>query len=336
MSANRNAMLLAAFLCQLGLAQPSPTILDILGENWVAYYQDIFDFSKMSSNSGISIALRPSKPFQSFTDITDIVAVNGRPAKGVWINRGSSMLRLSPTAVSGAAMPSSIADVTRSAVVQHYLEILQMDGTPIGTITATGMNFGAPPPGAPAAILRDNVVVTGGTGAFFGARGQAGNGRDSGGANARVASITEDPANRRVNGGGSHRFTVYLIPMSRPEIVSTPTGPAIFHPDFSPVSAAKPARTGEVVIFRATGLGPTGPGVDPGQPFPSDVLQQVNSPVDVTVNGIAAEVINKVGWPGTRDFRLDIRIPDGTSPGSAVAQITAAWIAGSEFTIPIQ
>lgn len=125
--------------------------------------------------------------------------------------------------------------------------------------------------------------------------------------------------------------------MSRPEIATTVAGPAIFHVDFSPVTAAKPAKAGEVLIVRATGLGPTVPGIDPGQPFPADALQQVNSPVEVTVNGQSAEVVNKIGWPGQVDtYRLDFRVPDGTRAGTAAIQLTAAWITGASVNIPIQ
>jgi len=63
----------------------------------------------------------------------------------------------------------------------------------------------------------------------------------------------------------------------------------------------------------------------------------VNSPVDVTVDGIAAEVINKIGWPGETDtYRLDIRVPSGTAPGPASIQITAAWIQGPAVTVPVR
>ena len=84
----------------------------------------------------------------------------------------------------------------------------------------------------------------------------------------RNASVREDPAQRRINGGGKGVAFLHLIPMSRPEIVATASGPAVFHADFSPVTTVKPAKVGEVLIMRATGLGPTRPGIDPGQPFP--------------------------------------------------------------------
>jgi hypothetical protein len=59
-----------------------------------------------------------------------------------------------------------------------------------------GFSSGMPsPPGPPAGSK--NSAITGGTGAFFGVRGQKGqrNGLLSGATSERVASITEDPAN---------------------------------------------------------------------------------------------------------------------------------------------
>ena len=125
--------------------------------------------------------------------------------------------------------------------------------------------------------------------------------------------------------------------MSRPEVIITPNGPAIFHADFSPVTATNPAKPGEVVIARVSGLGPVRAALEPGEPFPSDPLAVVNSPIDVTVNGGATQVINAVGWPGTTDnYRLDFPIPAGTLAGDARVQIAAAWIAGPEVRIAVR
>ena len=187
-------------------------------------------------------------------------------------------------------------------------------------------------------VTGGNLTIAGGTGAFLGARGQLGAvAAPPGVLAARSASITEDPANRRRNGGGTQRWVVHVIPMSWPQIVTTASGPVLFHADFSPVTTAKPARTGEVLIVKATGLGPTVPGINPGQPFPTDALQQVNSPVAVAVNGQAAEVINSIGWPGLMDtYRVDFRLPAGATGGAAAIQVSAAWVAGSSVNIRIQ
>ena len=67
------------------------------------------------------------------------------------------------------------------------------------------------------------------------------------------------------------------------EIAVVPAGPAITHSsDFSLVTASKPATAGEILSLFARGLGPVTPGVDPGQPFPSNPLAIVNSPVAST------------------------------------------------------
>jgi uncharacterized protein (TIGR03437 family) len=111
----------------------------------------------------------------------------------------------------------------------------------------------------------------------------------------------------------------------------------VFHADFSFVTAAKPAKAGEVLIVQATGLGPTVPGVIPGQPFPTDAPPTVNSPLDVTVNGQPAEVINKIGWPGLVDtYRVDFRVPESATAGQVLLQLTSAWIAGPTVFIPVQ
>ena len=314
------------------LAQAPITILDTQAENRVSYFHDIWDYSKIASDPGIAKPLRPIKPFQSATDINDIVAVNGKPAKGTWVNRCDPQVGLDPNAVHGAPLPRAIADVKRSCLIHHYFEILQPDGTPIGTIMLSGMNGGDPPPGSPSAIARDNVTVIGGTGAFLGARGQAGNVNAIGSASFRITSISEDPANRRLNGGTAARFIIHLIPMSRPRIVS------VFHSaGFAHVSEEKPARAGETLTLLASGLGPTRPGVDPGQPFTADPIQVVNSPVEVLVNGTPGDIRSANGVPGAVDrYEVSFRLPESVAPGVTSLQVISAWVASSEVKIAIQ
>src|SRR5207253_6497825 len=140
----------------------------------------------------------------------------------------------------------------------------------------------------------------------------------------------EDPSNRRLyHQAGIFRFTLHIIPMSWPEIVVTASGPAVVHSsDFALVSASKPAAAGEVLSLFAKGLGPVNPGVDPGQPFPSNPLAIVNSPVEVAVNGNAAEVLSAVGFPGAVDgYEVKFRVPPDIAKGPASIQLSAAWIA---------
>jgi uncharacterized protein (TIGR03437 family) len=303
-----------------GRAQaPQFATLEIEWENYVAYVNDLADPSKIGTSPTM---VNPNlRNFMTAVLMGDIVSVNGRPAKGSFVVRGQFIM-LGPNPLPGQA----IGDIGRAAVGDYLLEILQPDGTPVGSIMTAGFGSGSAPPGAPPGVFL-NTTVTGGTGAFLGARGML----TSSPFTLRAASMAEDPATRRTFGGGKGRFLVYLIPLARPEIAS------VFHTDFSPVTSAHPARVGEALILSATGLGPTRPGISPGTPFPDNPLQQVNSPVEVAINGKPAEVVNKIGWPGTTGtYRVDILVPEGTGPGPAALQITAAYVTGPALNIPIQ
>ena len=131
---------------------------------------------------------------------------------------------------------------------------------------------------------------------------------------------------------------LHLIPMFVPQIVATSTGPAVTHSsDFTLVTASKPAAAGEVLSLFATGLGPTRPGVDPGQPFPSSPLSVVNSPVQVTVNGKSAEVLAAVGLAGAVDgYQVNFRVPPDMVKGVASIQVSAAWVVGPLVSIVVQ
>lgn len=63
----------------------------------------------------------------------------------------------------------------------------------------------------------------------------------------------------------------------------------------------------------------------------------VNSPVEVTVKGKAAEVLSAVGLPGTVDgYQVNFRMPPDAAKGPASIQISAAWISGAAVNIPVQ
>ena len=318
---------------QLGLAQVAPaTILEIDLENVVQYYQDISDLSKFATDPNAVPATR-LRNFDSMVFIADIVAINGQPAKGT-LSRTARFINLTTSPNPGQA----IADNFRAATFVGTYDILKSDGSPIGSIMHAGVGPGTAAPGAPLSITGGNFAIVGGTGAFFGARGQLGRAVTPQFIPDRQASMAEDPGNRRRNGGGRVRYVLQLIPVSRPEFVSTAGGPAVAHSsDFVLVSTSRPAAAGEVLSLFATGLGPTRPGVDPGKQFPASPLAIVHSPVEVLVNGKPAEVLAAVGFPGAVDhYQVNFRVPPDTARGTATIQIVAAWIAGSEVRIAIQ
>ncbi len=324
-----------AALCQSASAQRGPaTILDIEIHNMVSYFNDVTDYAKLAVDPNRTmVALQPN--FVQSIGIGDIASVNGKPVKGLFTER-----RIQLTRRVNPAAGQAIADGQRGAIMERHYEILKLDGTQIGSIATTGMGSGAPPPGAPLGVSDASFIIIGGNGAFLGAGGQASSSPiNSTLPEARNASMTEDPRNRRTHGdSGRRHFILHVIPLFRPEVVITPNGPAVVHGDnFSLVTAAKPARSGEILSLIATGLGPTQPGVGPGNPFPASPLNLANSPIDVTINGQPAEVLYAGGYPGTTDtYQVNIRVPSGITSGPGSLQISAAWIVGPEVKIPVQ
>jgi len=338
----RNAETVAMTLLLMGVhcpqargQQPPPAILTIDVENVVEYQGDIFDPSKFATKPNVT----PSAGVGAFSlnvVFGDVVAVNGQPAKDIYVGRPVG-ITLTPTPKPSQA----IADTAHASLRSHTFEILKIDGTPVGTIMSSGLDGGLPPAGAPSypVAARGDYTIFGGTGAFLGARGELVQRQQALEAvPPRAASMAEDPANRRVNGGGTIRFFLHVIPMTTPQIVPTDGGPAVTHSsDFTLVTASKPAAAGEVLSLFATGLGPTNPGVDPGQPFPASAAAAVNSPVDVTVNGKSAEVLAAVGYPGAVDgYQVNFRVPTDTAKGVAAIQVNAAWVASAAVNIAVQ
>ena len=334
------AVLFAAVYCAPAPGQAPAATLYIELQNVVEYQVDTSDLSKWGTNPNITQG-NIGKGSVGCAGVPlvgygDIVSVNGQPARGTWAARGMAVC-LSTTPVPGI---HTIADTTWPSKRDETFEILQSDGvTPVGTIMTTGLSSGSPTPPGPPVGNRDCAIV-GGTGAYFGARGQEGtrNALLTGFIPERATSITEDPSKRRQNGGGHLLYVLYLIPMERPEIEITANGAAVTHSsDFSLVSASKPAAAGEVLSVFATGLGPTRASLTPGQPFPSSPLAVVNSPVDVTVNGKSAEVLGAVGYPGAIDgYQVNFRVPPDITPGAATIQISAAWIPGAPVDVAVK
>jgi len=275
-------------------------------------------------------------PFTTGLGMADIVSVNGQPAKGfaLEILTGSIM---SDTVTPGR----NIADIAIGPAATTWdLTFLNAEGALIGTVHIDGQGGGPPPPGAPKEIADSAWTVTGGSGAFFGAHGYWSAVQDAI-SGERQTTDCEDPAYRRINadtGGNKRHGALYLVPLTQSQIQTTPNGPAVVHAsDGTLVTASKPAKAGEVLTVYASGLGPTKPGVDPGQPFPSSPLQPVSSPVQVVVNGNAYDVLYAGGYPGTVDgYQVNFRMPDGATSGQAVLQLASAWIAGPAVKIPAQ
>jgi hypothetical protein len=313
---------------------PTGSIVTFEMENATLYVYDC-PFPEVGSNPNNLGRPLITTGIYSGLGIADIVSVNGNPTKGTAYQRFSAAFLSSPNPAPGRP----IADGARAGIAPWDLDFLNPDGTQIGTIHIDGFIGGNGPPGAPKDMpVGGGYAVTGGSGAFFGVRGYFQTTPNI--TPERVTSACEDPSLRRAYAGtlGKRKGVLYLVPLSQPQIGTTPNGAAVVHAnDFSLVTASKPAAAAEILSLFATGLGPTRPGVDPGQPFPASPLQAVNSPVEVIVNGKPAEVLAAVGYPGAvGGYQVNFRVPTDAPKGNATIQLKAAWVAGPSVNVPIQ
>jgi hypothetical protein len=328
--ATRASFGLMAVLYSIASAQtPQSTVLTIEMENVVRYNENFASPARNGTSTTMEAQTATPATFFPGTFLGDIVAVNGRKSKGAGVARIYTV-----NLASNPSGSQAIADINRFQTMDVLLEIQQADGTSIGAIVLSGMTGGEAPLGAPKSGGAGAFAVIGGTGAFLGARGQAATIMNS----HRSSSTLENPINRRAFASGLWKLVIQLIPLRTPEVALTATGPVIVHSgDYSLVTAAKPARAGEVLTLFASGLGPTRPGVDPGQVFTASPVQVASSPIDVLVNGKAGEVLYAGGYPNTVDsYQVNFRIPGDTAPGTTAIQLSAAWIVGAEVRIPVQ
>ncbi|MBL8227085.1 MAG: hypothetical protein JNL98_01355 [Bryobacterales bacterium] len=315
----KHAFLFALFGGATLMAQSveEPVLLAISVENAVLYRGNVSDVTKHGKESG-PVATSEQIPFVSGINVGDIVAINGKPAKGIW----SSSYTHTTTYRASPQPGQFIAEVDSGATFFCTWQIFAQDGTFLGMIRDSGSAQGH--------------TVTGGLAGFFGATGVHISGVTT--TPNRIATIAEDPANRRMHGGGRFTANYLLYPKVRPGVQMTVDGPAVYHSDFSQVTAANPARPGETLTIAATGLGPVKPNLLPpgAETFTSSPLQEVNGPVTVVFNGNELPAINKIGWPGERNlYRVDFQVPSGASTGTASLQVNVMWIPGSAVTIPV-
>src|SRR5215469_17294779 len=116
--------------------------------NFVQYQSDTFDLSQYGVTPGVTspaAVLASRANFSYGVGLGDIVAVNGQPAKGLYVIY-SRDIAVSPNAMPGKA----IGDVMRDAMRPEVFEILNASGNPVGSIMVLGLSAGPAPPGSPA------------------------------------------------------------------------------------------------------------------------------------------------------------------------------------------
>ena len=106
------AGLFAVACSQPGLSQAPPVILRIEYENGVRYVYDTVDIPAFAT---VSTPLSQAVPtFGMYVLLADVVAVNGKPAKGVFLTR-QTVVNLKPSPSAG----QGIADLARTNVADR-------------------------------------------------------------------------------------------------------------------------------------------------------------------------------------------------------------------------
>jgi len=115
-------------------------------------------------------ALDVRLPVQEPRVLADVVAVNGKPAKGTFAAWGS-YFNFSAASTPVPARP--IADISRTQMWNMLFEVHDAEKGQVATLAALGLAGGPPPPGTLPGSLAGNFVVTGGSGAWSGVKGHA-------------------------------------------------------------------------------------------------------------------------------------------------------------------
>ncbi|MBM3814635.1 MAG: hypothetical protein FJW20_23660 [Acidimicrobiia bacterium] len=168
----------------------------------VLYLTDNPDYSRLASVAN-QVPRAASRNFGFGVFVGDIVAVNGKPARGTYVARTAN-ISLGANAQGGVG----IADIITNAFLETLvLEITSAEAASPGILVGSGFTGGPSPAGTADSGTSWNVSIQGGTGAFLGVTGQL---AIQAIVPARGASATEDPSMRRTRDGGSSRFWIRL------------------------------------------------------------------------------------------------------------------------------
>jgi hypothetical protein len=87
-----------------GASSPPVSVLKIEIENYVPYHYEVFEPSKFATTPDLTAA-QPAIPFGQLIILGDIVAVNGRPVKGVWVLRATDLFLTNTVGVQPPNQP---------------------------------------------------------------------------------------------------------------------------------------------------------------------------------------------------------------------------------------
>ena len=91
-------------------------------------------------------------------------------------------------------------------------------------------------------------------------------------------------------------------------------GAVVKNSDYSLITAANPARTGDVIVIYSTGLGQTTPAMKTGVPLPASGGFSSTAPVTVQIGTQNATVLYSIGSPGFAGlYQTAVTVPSGVT-----------------------
>lgn len=108
--------------------------------------------------------------------------------------------------------------------------------------------------------------------------------------------------------------------------------------DFSLVSSSNPAHAGDVLVFYATGMGQTQPGLATGQTTPLGPPYFYTPTVTVTMGGVTAGVTYSIAAPPyvAGLYQMAVTVPAALGPGSVPVVATSGGLQSNPVTIPVE
>ena len=153
-----------------------------------------------------------------------------------------------------------------------------------------------------------------------------------------LSATNEYQAIIAVNGAYTLPQPADVVPVA-PGVVAFPDGSLVAQhsSNFSLVSAANPAKPGEVLIIYLVGLGATSVNVPSGNPAPADKLVTASTPVTVTIDGQPVQTPFVGLTPGGVGlYQINLVVPPNSRAGMLPVTITQGGVAANATTLLVQ
>ncbi len=144
-----------------------------------------------------------------------------------------------------------------------------------------------------------------------------------------------------VNETGESNVVTAFVNVSAPGVFTVPAGGSgladAIHGDGSPVTKDNPARLGETITMRVTGLGTVSPAVPDAAPGPSAPASGAVASTAVFVDGVRAEVSFAGLAPGVVGlYQVTFQVPTGLDPGDLYVDVSGPDAYSTQAAIPVE